>query len=502
MSALLWILAIAGLLWWAVLLRHAGLVGGALAVLLGGSCFGHAFFHLDAGPLPITADRVLLGSLLVVFLVYRMRGQTERTPVDPLDLWIGVFGAVLVISTFAHDWQAHSNRALASLLFFYLMPVVLYAIARQIPLSDRALRGTMIAFALFGLYLAITAIFEQQRIWSLVYPRYIVSAEAQVEFLGRGRGPFLNPVANGTFLCLGLFSLMLLWPRAGRFGKLWLTVAILLHGVGIYCTLTRVVWLAAAAGTLAMMALQLPRRWAVACLISTCLLGAVLLATKWDELNAFKRDRYVSVQEMAESASLRPILAYVAWQMFLDRPLFGCGYRQYEDAVDGYLTDHSTPLHLERARQYTQHNVLLALLAETGVIGAGLFVLVLLAGAGQAWQLWRCREHDDLVRRFALLTLLMLLAYVIMGMFHDLTLIPMIHMGLFLLVGLTRHLHWAMGVAQGSRAAMSRGFLSGNARAARNGLSPTRGTWGIGPSAAGLDATGSASSGRTAARAS
>ncbi len=87
--------------------------------------------------------------------------------------------------------------------------------------------------------------------WALVFPRYIVS-DAQAEFLGRGRGPFLNPVGNGMFLCAGLFSLLMFWPRVRRYGKVSVLLLTLVYLAGIYCTLTRVVWLAAAGGLLAM----------------------------------------------------------------------------------------------------------------------------------------------------------------------------------------------------------------------------------------------------------
>ena len=95
------------------------------------------------------------------------------------------------------------------------------------------------------------------------------------------------------------------------------------------------------------------------------------------QLNTFKRDRDVSAYEMSQSASLRPILATVAWQMFLDRPLFGCGFGQYKQHDVDYRRDPHSHLPLETATPYEQHNTLLALLTETGLIGAGLFALLL-----------------------------------------------------------------------------------------------------------------------------
>ena len=64
-------LAIIGLIvvavWGSVLLRYTGLLGGCLSVLIVGCCLGHPFYHVALGPLPITADRLLLAVLLALF---------------------------------------------------------------------------------------------------------------------------------------------------------------------------------------------------------------------------------------------------------------------------------------------------------------------------------------------------------------------------------------------------------------------------------------------------
>ncbi len=439
MLAILAIALIVAAVWGVVFFRQVGLLGGCLGVLLVGSCFGHPFYHVSFGPVPVTADRLLLGGMLAVYLFYRTLGRFERRPLDRLDFVLLIFIGVLAFSTFSHDWHAHGSRALASLLFFYLLPCVLYWIVREAPFNARALVAVLASLAAFGLYLAVTSVLEQQQVWSFVFPRYIVTDTA-AEFLGRGRGPYLNPVGNGMFLCAGLFSLWMFWPRVSRHGKALLLVATVVYLAGIYCTLTRVVWLAAGAGLLVILVTHLPRRWGIACVAVTALLGIGLVTARWSDLNAFKRDRNVSVAEMSQSASLRPILAYIAWQMYLDQPLTGCGYRQYESVSDLYLADRVTSLNLERGRSYVQHNVFLALLAETGTIGLGMFLLLMAVLIRAAWLLWRAHDADLATRQIGLLMLLTIFSYVIMGMFHDLTLIPMIHMLMFFLAGVTRGL--------------------------------------------------------------
>jgi O-antigen ligase len=452
MAGLLLIAAVLTLVWGVVFLRRFGLLGGAVAVLVVGSCFGHPFFHREVGPLPITADRVLLGVLLLVYVLYRQRHRVAFRPLDGADLALVCWIGFLVVSTFTHDWRAEGHRALASLLFLHLMPLALYGIVRDVPCDARALRGVMAAMAAFGLYLAVTAVCEQQRWWGLVFPRYIVSA-VEAEFLGRGRGPFLNPVANGLYLCAGFFSLLMFWPRVGRAGKAWLLMLSLVYLAGVYCTLTRVVWLAAVAGVLVIIVLALPRRWGLTCATAVLVVGCGVAAVKWQDLNAFKRDEHVSLADMSQSARLRPILAYIAGQMFWDRPLAGCGYRQYDTVADYYLTDRSTSLELERARPFVQHNVFLSLLAETGLMGVGLLLIWLAALAAAAWRLWRHRAADLAARQVGLLVLLLLLSYVLMGLFHDLALIPMVHMLLLFWAGVARAAALPVAVQESSVAA-------------------------------------------------
>lgn len=452
MTALLVIAAAVALVWGAVFFRQTGLVGGGLAVLLAGTCFGHAFFHANFGPLPVTLDRVLLGIVVALYLLLVAWGCLERRGVDAQDLVLLGFMLFLMLSTITHDWRSHGFRAPASLLFFYLMPASLYVVLRGASISRRAVWGVLGTLAVFGLYLSVTSLLEVRGWWSFVFPRYIVS-DAFPEFLGRGRGPLLNPVGNGVFLCAGWFSLLMFWPRVGLRGKAAIAALSLVYLGGLYGTLTRGVWLAGGLGVPLLIALNLPRRQAAAFLALLALVAGGALSARRHELAAFKRDIHVSVRDMARSASLRPLLSYVAWQVFLDHPLTGCGYRQYEQVHGAYLSDRATPLVLEQARGYVQHNVFLSLLAETGLIGVGLFVVLLIAWGRTAWRLWRaeCGTHG---RSFGLFMLGFLVAYLAMAMFHDLALIPMVNMLLFFLAGVQRSLvSQGAGLARGAAVA-------------------------------------------------
>ena len=442
MTPILIVALLVALVWGGVIFVRGGLLGGCLVVLLAGACFGHAFFHLPVGPVPLTADRLLWAVLLVQCVIWRRLGLTERKPPAGAELVLCAFFGVLVLSTFSHDWQAHDHQSLARLLFYYVMPLGMYCVARQIPLSERGVLGMFACLAVFGLYLAVTAVAETNQWWWLVYPRYIGST-SEPGFLGRARGPLLNPVGSGLLGGLCLAALLVWWPRLSRPGRLLLLAGALVVGLGIYSTFTRTAWLGAGLGLFLFLALSIPRSWRLPVLGSILLAVAAVGATQWERVLALERDRELDAQDAAESVKLRPVLAVVAWNMFLDRPWSGCGFAQYDDQHVYYLADRSSGLPLEKARPFTQHNVFLALLVETGLVGLGLFLVLLALWIRDAWRVWRSRMAPPWARQVALLFFVLMANYLANGMFHDLSLIFMVNMVLFFLAGMTaglRHL--------------------------------------------------------------
>jgi O-antigen ligase len=436
MEVIVLILGVASIIWGAVLITRGGLLAGCLAVLLAGTCFGHPFFHVSAGPLPITVDRVLWVILIGQYAVWRWLGLADPKPLGKAELVLLAFVAALGVSTLTHDWHARNSQPLARLIFDYLMPLGVYWVARQSQITERGVLWTFAFLTGFGLYLGLTAVAETRGWSAFVLPGYIASPKL-AEFFGRARGPLLNPAGNGILLGLCLAATLLWWPRLGRGGRLAVVLVSAIVGVGVYCTLTRSAWMGAILGLLIVVGLAVPWRWRAFIFGGAMLAALVVVATQWERLVTFKRDRALAAHETAESAKLRPILAAVAWQMFCDRPLWGCGLGQYPDRSIEYLADRSIDLPLEKARPFVQHNVLLALLTETGLIGMGLFVLLMGIWLWDAWRLWRGPLAPLWARQQALLFMAFAANYLANGMFQDVSMMPTIHVWLFFVAGLT-----------------------------------------------------------------
>jgi O-antigen ligase len=139
---------------------------------------------------------------------------------------------------------------------------------------------------------------------------------------------------------------------------------------------------------------------------------------------------------MAQSAKLRPMLAYVAWEMFLDHPYAGVGLGQYKYADQPYIAARQIDMPLDRIRPYHQHNVFLSLLTETGILGTLPFVWLLAGWTRLAFHVWRRVDAPLELRQTGPVFLFCVASYLANGMFQDVSIIPMVNALLFYVAGL------------------------------------------------------------------
>lgn len=436
MQILFFITIVAALIWGGILLMHGGLLAGCMAVLLAASCLGSDLFQIPMKPMPLTIDRAVWAILMVQYVLWRRFGKADPKKIVAVDWVLFVFLAWVALGCFTHSGEV---SPLPRLFFYYVMPVGLYWVTRQAVVTERAYKISLVVFVVFGVYLVITGIGEVKEISWLVYPKYILSS-SYTEFLGRARGPFLNPVGNGLAMCLAILSAISLWKEVPRRWRPILIALLLLYFVGIYLTKTRCVWLGAIAAVAIISLVKIPRGKRLPLAVYGLLIGAVILASQWDRLISFKRDKGLSAQEVASSAELRPILAVVAWRMFKDHPIDGVGLAHYDENSKYYISKRGVDLPLERARGYTQHNVFLSLLTETGLVGMTLFLTILALWSFHAWKLHSDATWPDWARRQGLFFLAFLGAYLPNGMFQDVSQIAIVHLFLFFQAGLTMNL--------------------------------------------------------------
>ena len=414
-------------------------VFGFLVILLG-SVFGFDFFHISGGPIPITLDRLMLAGLAVVFVWQFAHGKQSLRRFNLIDWGVMMLTVVITLSTLMGDYTFLGNMPASRLLFFNLLPVTLYVVMRHARINDCDLKMISLGFVVLGLYLAVTAIAETRGLGAIVFPRYIMNPEFE-EFFGRGRGPFLNPVSNGICMVLSLCCLWMWFPNSSLRRKVVVLGFACLMCVGIYSTLTRSVWMGLVFAALIVVFMPASKSYKGAMMIAASLLLMFLAPMLADKVFSFKRDKEVSVADMENSAKLRPMFVTVAKRMVADRPFLGVGFGQYARAKYPYLQDPTSAEPLSMTRSFMQHNIFLAYVTETGLLGLSTLVLMLSLFLRAAWMTWRDTRLSFWQRQFGLLMMAMIANHCVNGMFHDVSIIPMENMFLFFLAAMVNNIY-------------------------------------------------------------
>jgi len=413
---------------------------GVLAVLLAGSIFGYPFYNVVIAGLPITLDRVLLGALVAWALLRLILGRESLPGLQRADVWLLCFIGIVAFNVGTSDWRFRQFQPVSQLIFNYLMPLGLYAVVRLV--GHRRQAWTVLRFGLMGLgtYLAFTAICEYREWSSLVFPRFIMSLD-DPEFLGRGRGPFLNPIACGLFQIVGLCCGLTLWGKAEWPGNAGLIAFAVLMGGGLYATMTRSVWLAAGLVLALYLWHHSSWRWRGIYLMAAPALLLGGLVTVGDKWNALKRDKDVSLEDMSESVELRPLLAIVARNMIQDRPIMGHGLRQYPQAANVYHFRNVRDVPLQRVIAFVQHNLFLAYAVELGLLGLSSYLVMVATFGWLSLKLWWTPNLPGEVQQAGFVVFATLFSFLLNGFFHDVAIIHMLHFLLFTLLGVAAALH-------------------------------------------------------------
>jgi len=432
MDLLAVLFALAFAIWMIPIIQSGRLFAIALLVLAVGTIFGPSFFSVDHG-IQISIDRILWVAMWCMAAIGWRMGYTRFPQLNRIDLLVLGIALWFLVSSLRGGPLSTRDEPIGQWLFYIMMPISMYGIARLIEINERDVRWMWAGSIAMGIYLAGTAVCEMAGVHWLVFPQFIRDSDSW-EFFGRGRGPLLNPSGNGFLMSISLVAAVIGFIYSGRRGKLVYPIIGIVVLCGVYATLTRSAWLGACVAASSVILLYAPRWARVLGLAAVVLVGGASVAGFKDQLIRMKRDKHLSAAASEKSIKLRPLLAIVAWEMFQDRPIIGHGYGQYEEHRDPYHNDASYGLPLKQARHFIQHNILLSVLVDTGLVGLTLFVGWLITLAGVGWRLAREAGADQ--RRWVGLMLLgTMAAYLTNGMFQDVTVIPMVHMYVFFIAG-------------------------------------------------------------------
>ncbi|MGI9455186.1 MAG: O-antigen ligase family protein [Aeoliella sp.] len=429
------IIAILVTIGWLAITRRVSLLTMAVATVLIGYVFGHAFWHVDFGPLPLTLDRLMVGLIVAVgaFLYWNAELKWPR-----LTLTDWALAGTLVWLTLSAAFSNIGSGAdlptspLFRLLFSFWVPALLYIAVRCSRATTQSTTTLLAALTVLGCYLAVTACAESAGQWWAVFPRYLADPELGTHY-GRARGPALNSVSLGIYLSIACWATWLLRSRVSRGWQITLMVGMAVMVFAVFLTYTRSAWLGLALSGMVMLIAQTPRNFRLSVALSSLVLGVIAVASSWTYVMNLQRED--SGQVSHHSVRQRTAFAHVSWQMLKDEPLLGVGFGRFYDKKLPYLADRSQSFELESLRYLHHHNTFLSLLVETGIIGLACYLALLAGWIRAGWRMAFAAGSSLATRQMGQLLLATLAVYLPSAFFHDLSHIFQDQWLLFLIVG-------------------------------------------------------------------
>jgi O-antigen ligase len=387
-APLAWALALPGLVGLALVIAIAPVAGLVVLALL--IPFGGAI------PLPLPGANGVDALILPVVAGWLARQVAHRAVIfrpPPLALSLAALVWLLALSlTQAHSWREGLPELLKWAEF-----ALLYIAATQILGNERAARWVVGALLAAGL---IQVVLGAYQFWGQVGPPAFALPGGHMRAHGAFRQPnpyagylgYLAPVA-ASLAVAGLWRWLTSRSRRDLAVGLICGAAALLLAAGIGMSWSRGGWLALAAALLAVIALRNQRTALLTLAAGAVLIGVIgvtgigwlpgPIAERLHDLGSYLGGPDPARTEITD-ANFAVLERLAHWQagldMFRDHPWLGVGIGNFSTAYEKYALPHwYEPLG-------HAHNIFINFLAETGVAGAGAFVLV---GCG-AWRLsWR-----------------------------------------------------------------------------------------------------------------
>ncbi len=375
--------------------------------LITSAVWGPYFFNIRLpGMFDISVDRLIFIALLAVLGFGVVSGRIRKVGTLSIEVCVVLFSAMCVASMLVHGFKQAAPEYPSpwnQFLTGYLLPFFVFLFAKHYVVDEKDLTVLMRVLFYLGVYLCITAAFEFFELRRFVFPRFINDPKVWLH-LDRARGPFLNAAFNGSALNYGFIAGIYLLARKKGMARIVHWLLLLLYFPAIFFTQTRSVYLGFLITLAALFALYRtpsPKWKLFAMPVAIGLVGLMLLSPR-----VFSSDRKTGGILQTEEVEIRMALIKRSVQMIQDQPFFGVGLGQFiPESVKRYKGRVSTGGSIT---DQTQHNHIIGLVVELGLIGAAFYLAILLSLFRKLFQL------ADVVteRGFPNINLLLLLALI------------------------------------------------------------------------------------------
>lgn len=340
--------------------------------------------NLGEGIPDLTFDRLVIFLIFISLITsYRIR-KKRFIPNTNLEMLMVFFSFSLIFSI---PRSLNPISATQTVLDSYLMPFVLFFLAKNLFDSDKKLNTLLNALLFMGVYSSLIGIFE----YATGMPLFDAPIWKESAVVRRVPGSFGSPEIFGAVLA-SIFPIALYkYFQQKKISRKLLFVGVLtLVSIGIFLSFFRTCWLSLFIVLSIMVVLSRKFR---KMLLPLVIISGVILFWSWD------RFKYTLVYERLTSQG--PILTRLgllatAVKMFLAKSIIGFGFGNFNvlfaDFRSPFLSIPGTFVHLPSTGRFAAHNSYLTILVETGIIGFIPFLLILAIILQRGWRLYRTAD--------------------------------------------------------------------------------------------------------------
>jgi hypothetical protein len=310
--------------------------------------------------------------LIPIFILARifMKRQDMKKVIGigRIEVLMVLFSCAVILSIMVTSMGTRQNIRVYNDAFVF--PFITFFIAKNLLNKDEDIVNFCDVIIIMGIVCGILAIYE-----FVSFEDALPTGQALIktDLFVRANGPFSDPeplgIILGTVFFGALFRRYATKDRGIIKGGVDLT-AMFLSTAGIYCTLFRGIWLAFILAIF-LQGLVRTRRPVLLALLALVTTLVILGSSMWKDIES---------SDMYESRLGRTNTMYSrigAWkgglEMFLDNPILGVGYFNFQEVFENnysWITVEGVPA-VPRP-----HNLFISVLAETGMIGIIIFLLL------------------------------------------------------------------------------------------------------------------------------
>jgi len=355
------------------------------------------FTNLTRNPYIIqgTVLHISLLSILIIYIYKYLKNDKQTFYKTALDVPISVFVGTLILTwamafIFEHKingfgripgyYTAIWSEGLRNNLYIIINCILTYYISANLNRDEKTIRKILFIsyiVAFISSSYAIMQYFDIEPIWPQIINPYGIK---------RCVSTFGNPVFISSFLVLLIplaFSSFIFTKSS--YEKFLYAVLIIDMIFALFCTMARSSWLGLAVAFVILCAgfketIVINKKWMIAVVIALCLV--MLIPAKWENktqpFGSYMINRVTSIASIEKSGAAayqRFLIWLSASDMAKERPILGVGWGLFELYYPFYQQRYLIEQKLNfRTHANNAHNVFLENLSQTGIVGLGIFL--------------------------------------------------------------------------------------------------------------------------------